>query len=211
MRFKTVKRLFFTGVLGTALWGGYCAYRGCSSEPDPAEQVAEVRTEVRKEPTYAQELEQKVKDKKELPAASLNLLREVQARNPKEFDRYLAEEFKRGDEQVISIYNAFTEAVQDALSKSSHPRDGFSIPPLSVVEARLNYVCGVSGCSYYLTLRDNESGKDYLVTRKDEMGTKRVVLDQYNSLREQIDKYEPKLTMAMPGKMVEADKVRPKK
>lgn len=208
MRFRTVKRL----VLGTAFLGGsYLFYRGCSSEPDPAEQIAEVRTEVRKEPTFAQELEQKVKNKKELPAASLNLLREVQARNPEEFGRYLTEEFKRGDERVISIYNAFTEAVQSSLVKASHPRDGFSIPPLSVVEARLNYVCGVSGCSYYLTLRDNESGKDFLVTRKDEMGSKNIVLGKYTNLREEIDKYEPKLTMAMPGRMVEADKVRPKK
>lgn len=207
MRFKTMKRLGLTAML---LGGSYLLSRGCSCEQEPGSET-EIAAKVKQEPTFAEQLEKKVGEKRNFAAAYLNVLREGMARNPEMFTQYLAEQFKKGDkrsdndaEKVFRTYNSFTELMQTAISQASHPRDGYKVPPLSEVEPRLNYVCSVSGCSYYLTLHDRERGKDYLITLEDELGSKRVSLRHYSSLREEIDKREPKLTMVMPGKMEKA-------
>lgn len=204
MRFRTMKRLGLTTLL---LGGSYLLYRGCSSEPSSETEIA---AQVKQEPTFAEQLERKVGEKKNFAAAYLKVLREGLARNPEMFTQYLTEQFKHGDkgdngvEKVFPIYNTLTEMVQTAISQASHPRDGYKVPPLSEVEPRLNYVCSVSGCSYYLTLHDRERGKDYLVTLEEELGSKRLALKHYSSLRDQVDKSEPKLTMVMAGRIAKA-------
>ncbi len=188
---RAMRRRLVKGMLGLGLVGGmYYGLKSCGSDDIPVseKEMQEKIPEKVKEKSFAEQLEERVREKSARPAAYMALLKEGLSRNEEEFIAYLGERLTAGDEGTIRTLNRLYDTVTTAVASKGHPRDGNNVPPLAELELRLNLV----GDSYYASLFQKGTGREFVVQEKDVFGTKTLNLEYYSSTREQVDKREPK-------------------
>lgn len=181
---------------GTAVLGGlYFGLRACTSSSPEAPKEKETIVDLIEKAVKG---EQKDAVKQDIAQQYLSIFREGYARHPEEFEKYFTSRVETQDASLTRLLNTINDTAKEALRKTHHPREVYSLEKDGYTIANPTHIGPtihlVKGKGMYFSF--SYDGKDYVVIEKKDLDTPRLELKHVPSLRDDVDRAEPKKPLA---------------